>query len=68
MFDGMVIVQKLSTKAASVKTVKDLSVCFNETLMNLTTNFVEVIVIFDTYKAGSLEKRPRKQRQLGKDP
>ena len=66
--DGMVLVHKLSTKAAAVVTVKDLSVCFNERRMNLTRHFDEVIVVFDTYKADSLKNRTRQKRQKGKDP
>ena len=37
--NGMVLVQKLSKKAAAVVTVKDISVCFNDRLMNLTRHF-----------------------------
>ena len=66
--DAMVLVQKLSTKAAAVVTVKDLSVCFNDRLMNLTRHFDEVIVVFDTYKADSLKNRTREKRRKGKDP
>ena len=49
--DGMVLVQKLYTKSASVNTVKDLSIYFNERLMNITRDYDEIIVAFDTYKA-----------------
>ena len=62
--DGMVLVQKLSKKAAAVAvvTVKDLSVCFNDRLINLTRHFDEVIVVFDTYRADSLKNRTRQTR------
>jgi len=43
--DEMVLVQKLSKKAAAVVTVKDLSVCFNDRLMNLSRHSDEVIVV-----------------------
>jgi len=55
-------------KAASVMTVKDFSVCFNDRLMNLTRDFDEVIVVFDTYRADSLKNRTRQKRLKGKDP
>lgn len=61
MVDGMVLVQKLSTKVAAVMTVKDLSVCFNDRLMNLTRHFDEVIVVFDTYRADSEEQNEAKE-------
>ena len=66
--DGMVLVQKLSTKAAAVETVKDLSVCFNDRLMNLTRHYDEVIVVFDTHRADSLKNRTRQKRRKGEDP
>jgi len=68
MVDGMVLVQKLSKKAAAAVTVKDLSVCFNDKLMNLTRHFDEVILVFDTYRADSLKNRARQKRRKGKDP
>ena len=48
--------------------MKDLSVCFNDRLMNLTRHFDEVILVFDTYKADSLRNRTRQKRQKEKDP
>jgi len=62
--DGMVLVQKLSKKAAAVVIVKDLSVCFNDTLMNLTRHFYGVIVVFDTYRADTLKNRMRQKRRV----
>jgi len=64
----MVLVQKLSKKAADVVTVKDLSVCFNDTLMNLTRHFDEVIVIFDTHRADSLKNRRGKRDKRERTP
>ena len=46
----MILVQKLSIKAASVVTVKDFSVCFNDRLMNLSGDFDEIIVVFYTHR------------------
>ena len=66
--DGMVLVQKLSKKAAAAVTVKDLSVCFNDRLMNLTRHFDEVILVFDTYRADSLKNTARQKRRKGKEP
>lgn len=66
--DGMVLVQKLSTRAAALETVKDLSVYFNDRLVDLTKDYDEVIVVFDTYRAGSLKKNTRQRRQKGNDP
>lgn len=66
--DGMVLVQKMTKKPATVVTVKDLSECFNERLTNLTRDYDEVILVFDTYKEDSLKQMTREKRQGGKDP
>ena len=66
--DGMVLVQKLYTKSASVNTVKDLSIYFNERLMNITRDYDEIIVAFDTYKEDSLKNKTRQRRQKEKAP
>ena len=61
----MVLVQKMTTKPATVVTVKDLSVCINDRLLNLTRSYGEVILVFDTYKVDSLKstgKRGEKER------
>ena len=55
--DGMVLVQKITTKPATVVTVKDLSVCFND-----TRSFDEVIVDFNTYNVDSLKSTTRQKR------
>ena len=60
--DGMVLVQKMTTKSATVVTVKDLSVCFNDRLTNLTRSFDEVILVFDPYKADYLKSTTRRKR------
>ena len=68
MVDGIVLVQKMTTQPVTVVTVKDLSVCFNERLMNLTRNFDELILVFDSYKVDSLKSTTRQKRRKGKDP
>ena len=64
--DGMVVVQKLNIKAATVKTVRDLSICYNDRLMDITRDYDEVIVVFDTYKHDSLKSKTRERRQKEK--
>lgn len=59
LVDGMVLVQKLSKKTATVFTVKDLSGCFNDRLMQLTQDYDEIILVFDTYRADSLKSATR---------
>ena len=61
--NGMVLVQKLSKKQATVVTVKDLSGCFNDRLMQITKDFDEIILIFDAYMTDSL-KRATKARKI----
>ena len=63
----MVLVQKLSTKFSSVVTVRDLSECFNDSLLKLTRDFDEAIVVFDTYRVDSLKNRTRQKRRKGND-
>jgi hypothetical protein len=65
--DGMVLVRKLSTKPASVVTVKDFSVCFNDRLLNLPRDSDEVIVVFDTYWADFLKNRTWQKIWKGND-
>lgn len=67
VLDGMVLLQKLTKKSASVVSAKDLSVCFNDNLVNLTKDFDEITLVFDTYKAGSLKNRTRQKRPQGRD-
>ncbi len=68
LVDGMVIVQRLTKKPATVVTVKYLSECFNTRLMSLTRDCDEIILVFDTYKADSLKSATREKRRRGKDP
>lgn len=66
LVDGMVLVQKLSKKTATVFTVKDLSGCFNDRLMQLTQDYDEIILVFDTYRADSLKSATRDKWRQGK--
>ncbi|KAH3751140.1 hypothetical protein DPMN_185687 [Dreissena polymorpha] len=63
----MVLVQKMTTKPATIITVKDLGQHFNDHLMTLTAGSDEIILVFDTYKSDSLKQKTREKRQ-GKDP
>ena len=47
-----------------MKTVKDLRECFIEKVLNLTTGYDEIILVFDTYKVDSLKNTTR-QKRLG---
>lgn len=66
--DGMVLVQKMVKKPATVVTVQDLSRCFNDRLVSLTTEYDEIILVFDTYHSDSLKNKTREKRQQGKAP
>lgn len=66
LVDGVVLVQKLSKKTATVLTVKDLSGCFNDRLMQLTRDYDEIILVFDTYRADSLKSATRDKQRQGK--
>ncbi len=66
--DGMVVVQKLTKNKATMATVKDLSVCFIQNLMNITAGYDEIILVFDTYKVDSLKKATRQKRCGIQDP
>ena len=68
LVDGMVLVQRLTKKPATIVTVKDLSVCFNDRLMSLTQDYDEIVLVFDTYKADSLKSATREKRRDGKAP
>ena len=50
LVDGMVLLQKMAQKPATIVTVKDLSQCFNDRLMSITRDYDEIIVVFDTYR------------------
>ena len=64
--DGMVIVQKLSKKTATVVTVRDLSGCFNDRLMQMTQYYDEIILVFDKYRADSLKSATGDKRRKEK--
>ena len=68
LVDGMVVVQKLTKKPATVITVKNLSEWFYDRVMSLTKDCHEVILVFDTYKPDSLKRITREKRRQGKDP
>jgi hypothetical protein len=66
--DGMVLVHKISKQPRTITTVKCLGQHFNDSLVTLTAGFDEVILVFDTYKADSLEQKTREKRRQGKAP
>ena len=68
LVDGMVLVQKLTKKPATIVTVKDLSASFNDRLMSLTQDFDEIILVFDTYRPDSLKSAVREKRRDGRAP
>jgi len=61
LVDGMVLLQKMAAKPATVVTVKHLSECFNDRLMSLTRDYDEIILVFDTYKDDSLKNATKIQ-------
>ena len=65
--DGMVIVRKLK-KTSAIQTVKDLSQSFFGKLINLTREYDEILVVFDTYKSDSLKVTTRDRRLQGTNP
>ena len=68
LVDGMVLLQKMAKKPATIVTVKDLSECFNDRLMSLTRDYDEIILAFDTYRDDSLKSAARDKRRQGKAP
>ena len=60
--EWLVVVQKITKKSGTIKTMKDLGEYFDEKVMKLTKGFDEVIVVFDTYKADSLKQKTRQKR------
>jgi len=64
--DGMVVVQKMTKKPATVVTVKDFSECFNASVLSLTRGFDHIILVSDTYKQDSLKSTTRSKRRHGK--
>lgn len=66
LVDGMVLLQQLAKKPATMLTVKDLSECFNDRLMSLTRDCDEIILVFDTYREDSLKSATRDRRRQGR--
>src|SRR6218665_3292932 len=68
LVDGMVLLQQMTKKPATIVTVKDLSECFNNRLMSLTRDYDEIILVFDTYIDYSLKSATRDKRRQGRAP
>jgi len=68
LVDGMVLLQQMAKKPATIVTVKDLSEYFNDRLMSLTRNYDEIILVFDTYRQDSLKSATRDKRRQGRAP
>jgi len=62
LVDGMVLLQKITKKPATIVTVKDLSECFNDRRMSLR-DYDEIILVFDTYRDDSLKSATRDKRR-----
>lgn len=65
LVDGRVLAHRLTKKPATVVTLKDLSVCFNDRLMSLTQDYDEIVLVFDTYRADSLKSATGEKRRYG---
>ena len=65
LVDGMVLLQKIVMKPATIMTVKDLSECFNDRLISFTRDCDEIILLFDTYREDSLKSSTRNKTRLG---
>src|SRR6267154_615544 len=68
LVDGMVLLQKMAKKPATILTVKGLSDCFNNRLISLTGDYDEIILVFDTYREDSLKGATRDKRWQGEAP
>src|SRR6218665_450225 len=68
LVDGMVLLQQMTKKPATIVTVKDLSECFNNRLMSLTRDYDEIILVLDTYRDYSLKSATRDKRRQGRAP
>jgi len=66
LVDGMVLLQKMAKKPATIVAVKDLSAWFNDSLMSLTRDYDEIILVFDTYRDDSLKSTTRDKRRQGR--
>src|SRR6218665_1436614 len=60
---GMVLLQQMTKRPATIVTVKDLSECFNDRLMPLTQDYDEIILVFHTYRDRSLKSATRNKRR-----
>ena len=68
LVDGMVLLQQMTKKPATIVTVKDLSECLNNRLMSFTRDYDEIIFVFDTYRDYSLKSATRDKRRQGRAP
>jgi len=66
LVEGMVLVQQMAKKPATIVTIKDLSECFNDRQMSLTRDYDEIILVFDTYRDNSLKSATRDKRRQGR--
>ena len=66
LVDGMVLLQKMAKKPATILTVEDLSYCFNDKLMSLTVDYDEIILVFDTYREDSMKSATRDKKKARK--
>ena len=56
----MVVVQIIpSANVSSVEIGKEINACFNNNILNLTKDFDEFIVLFDTYRVDSLKEQDK---------
>src|SRR6218665_411030 len=68
LVDGMILLQQMTKKPATIVTVKNLSECFNNRLMSLTRDYDEIILVFDTYRDYSLKSATRDKRRHRRAP
>src|SRR6218665_3392631 len=66
LVDGMVLLQQMTKKPATIVTVKDLSECFNNRVLSLTRDWVEILLVFDTYRDYSLKSATRDKKRQGR--
>jgi len=60
--------KKMAKKPATIVAVKDLSAWFNDSLMSLTRDYDEIILVCDTYRDDSLKSTTRDKRRQGRAP
>ena len=61
--DAMAIVHKLDTRPQTVNTMQDLANLFVNKLTDLTGDYDEVVVVFDTYIDESLKENTREKKE-----